>query len=97
MEHKIDIDAIIKERLNVILDNTCKYKLPCGWCEKWEDVCVKEMKHSEGGPQRGLRAGICIYDEESVSPCRSCATEGQDELLCQKCLEGNFNLFVRNL
>lgn len=96
MEHKIDIDAMIKERLDVILDTTCKYKLPCGWCEKWEKVCVKEIKHSEDKRQGGLRWDMCVYDD-AISPCRSCATNGQDELHCQKCLEGDFNLFVRNL
>lgn len=28
----------------------CKYKLPCGWCDRTNDVCKLEMTQSEYEP-----------------------------------------------
>ena len=68
MEYKIDIDAMIKERLDKIVDKPCPYELPCGYCTKWDKKCDKKIGCGDDKPQRGLRAESNVYDDNCHIP-----------------------------
>lgn len=33
-----------------MLDPTCVYKTPCGWCSKWDKKCDRKIGYLQGEP-----------------------------------------------
>ena len=81
MEYKIDIDAMIKERLDKIVDKSCPYELPCGWCTKWDKKCDKkiggyptiaEPVRKKVESNEGLSCYKCKHHDSISSVCADC-------------------------
>lgn len=81
MEYKIDIDAMIKERLNVVLDNHCTYETPCGWCAKWDKKCDKKIG---GYPTTVEQARKKVESNEGLS-CYKCKHTDSISTVCLDC------------
>ena len=48
----------------------CKYRLPCGWCDRKNEMCIYEQVTSNNN--KTFKEKYDLWDSDSNDPCEHC-------------------------
>lgn len=58
-------------------EKNCKYKLPCGWCDRKNEMCIYEQETIANSQSiltnnETLKERYGLWDSDSNDPCEHC-------------------------
>ena len=51
-------------------EKNCKYRLPCGWCDRKNEMCIYKQVISKNNET--LKEKYGLWDSDSNDPCEHC-------------------------